>query len=99
MAERCANVREYEGYNFELGIKPLLTTALAVQCLREDRETETEFVTLSYWPDVESMGRFTGRDPRAIHHLPRDPEFLVELPQAVQILELRFSEGFGVSKA
>lgn len=81
---------EYERYNYEVGIRPLLSTALAVQTLREDRADETEFVTISYWPDVESMARFTGRDPRAIHHLPRDPEFLVELPREIQILELRF---------
>ncbi len=39
------------------------------------------------------MAAFTGRDPAAIHHLPRDPEFLVELPKAVQVLQLRHSHG------
>lgn len=39
------------------------------------------------------MARFTGRDPRQIHHLDRDPEFLIELPQAVQILEITVSHG------
>ena len=33
------------------------------------------------------MARFTGSDPGNIHHLDRDPEFLIELPQSVQILE------------
>jgi len=28
------------------------------------------------------------RDPKRIHHLERDPEFLIELPQSVQILEI-----------
>src|SRR5688500_10777654 len=68
-------------------------TALAVQTLREDRDDDTEFVTISYWPDVESMARFTGRDPRAVHHLPRDAEFLIELPRDIQILELRSAHG------
>ena len=84
---------EYERYNYEVGIRPLLARAIAVETLREDRETESEFVTISYWPDVESMAGFTGRDPRAIHHLPRDEEFLVELPREVQILELRTASG------
>src|SRR3569833_2243685 len=66
---------EYEKYNFETGIKPLIEKALGVQCLREDRETETEFVTISYWENVEAMSRFAGKDPRRIHHLPRDAEF------------------------
>ena len=84
---------EYEVYNYEVGIKPLIEKALGVQCLREDRGEETEFVTISYWASVEAMASFTGRDPTDIHHLPRDPEFLIELPKAVQILKIRHSHG------
>lgn len=40
---------EYERYLYELGIRPLEEKALGVQLLREDRATETEFVTISYW--------------------------------------------------
>ncbi|WP_159997642.1 hypothetical protein [Roseomonas sp. 18066] len=91
-----ARADEYELYNYEAGILPLVEKALAVQTFREDRGTEVEFTTISYWPDIESMARFTGRDPTAIHHLRRDAEFLVALPGAVQILELRSSHGFGM---
>ena len=45
-------------------------------------------VTISYWESVEAMSRFAGKDPRRIHHLPRDAEFLIELPQGVQVLEI-----------
>src|SRR5436190_70485 len=83
----------YEAYNYEAGIKPLLKKALGVQTLREDRADETEFVTISYWESVEAMSRFTGGDPTQIHHLDRDAEFLIELPQRVQILRLRTSHG------
>src|SRR5215204_6322990 len=84
---------EYKAYNYEVGIKPLIETALGVQTFREDRESETEFVTLSYWESLEAMGRFTGGDPMQIHHLPRDDEFLIELPERVQILRLLTSHG------
>jgi len=84
---------EYEAYNYEAGIKPLLGTALGVQTFRGDREDETEFVTISYWENVEAMAAFAGKDPTRIHHLDRDPEFLVELPKEVQILRLRTSHG------
>lgn len=84
---------DYEAYNYEAGIKPLIARALAVQTFREDRGAETEFVTISYWASVEAMGGFTGGDPTQVHHLPRDPEFLIELPQHVQILRLRSSSG------
>jgi heme-degrading monooxygenase HmoA len=84
---------EYEAYNYEAGIKPLIGKALGLQTLREDRESETEFMTISYWESVEAMSAFTGGDPTTIHHLDRDPEFLIELPQRVQILRLRKSHG------
>ena len=84
---------EYEEYLYEVGIKPLIDRALGVQSLRDDRENETEFVTISYWADVDSMSAFTGGDPTAIHHLERDEEFLVELPDSVQILRIRAAHG------
>ncbi len=84
---------EYEAYNYEAGIKPLIEKALGVQTLREDREHETEFVTISYWESLEAMVAFAGPDPTRVHHLERDAEFLVELPKAVQILRLRTSHG------
>jgi heme-degrading monooxygenase HmoA len=84
---------EYEAYNYEAGIKPLIDKALGVQTLREDRANESEFVTISYWESVEAMSAFTGGDPGRIHHLERDQEFLIELPKEVQILRLRTSHG------
>jgi len=90
---------EYETYNYEAGIKPLSKKALGVQTLREDRENETEFMTISYWESVEAMSKFTGGDPREVHHLERDKEFLIELPKEVQILRLLNSQGVTGSAA
>jgi hypothetical protein len=50
-------------------------------------------MTVSYWESIEAMSTFTGADPTQIHHLDRDAEFLIELPKAVQILQLRHSHG------
>jgi heme-degrading monooxygenase HmoA len=71
----------------------LIEKALGVQSLREDRDEETEFATISHWESVEAMTRFTGGDPTNIHHLERDPEFLTELPKQVQILKIKASHG------
>jgi hypothetical protein len=76
-----AKADEYARYLYEHGIEPLAQKALAVQMLREDRLTQTEFMTISYWESVEAMSRFAGRDPRQIHHLERDAEFLIEQPE------------------
>lgn len=48
---------------------------------------------MSYWESVEAMTRFAGSDPRRIHHLERDAEFLIELPKTVQVLEITASHG------
>ena len=90
---KAARADEYASYLYEEGIKPLEQKALGVQLLREDREDESEFVTISYWESVEAMSRFAGSDPRRIHHLERDPEFLIELPDQVQVLDIAASSG------
>ena len=87
------NANAYERYWLANGIAPLeVKGALAVQMLREDRGSETEFVTISWWPSIEAMAR-NGGDPRRAHHLERDPEFLIELPTEVQILTILAMSG------
>ena len=89
----AAKADAYAVYLYEVGVKPLAEKALGVQMFREDREGETEFVTISYWESVAAMSRFAGDDPRRIHHLERDAEFLIELPSEVQILDIVASHG------
>ena len=88
-----ARADEYASYLYEHGIRKLEQKALAVQQMREDRADETEFVTISYWENVEAMSRYAGSDPRRIHHLERDAEFLIELPESVQVLEITSAKG------
>lgn len=84
----AAKADAYAAYLYEHGVKPLAEKALGVQMFREDRATESEFVTISYWESVEAMSRFAGPDPRCIHHLERDAEFLIEMPEGVQVLDI-----------
>jgi hypothetical protein len=79
---------EYERYLYEHGIRPLEDKALGVQLLREDREQDTEFITISYWESVQAMSRFAGPDPTRIHHLKKDADYLLELPETVQTLRI-----------
>ena len=46
---------DYESYIKTEGIPPLEKTALGVQLFREDREHESWFTTISYWPDLDAM--------------------------------------------
>ena len=79
---------EYEAYWLsQLG--KLREQAAGLDIFREDREDESEFISISYWPDLEAMKRFSRNDdPTAVHHLPRDQEFLIELPKSVQLLKV-----------
>lgn len=85
---RADRADEYAAYLLAEGIPPLEANALAVMQLREDRAEESEFVTVSFWESIEAMTRFTGGEPTRIHHLKRDPEFLIELPESVQIMRI-----------
>jgi hypothetical protein len=82
----------YEQYVRAEGIPPLEKTALGVQLLREDREHETWFTTISYWPDMQAMTAFTNGEPTKVHHLDRDPELLIELPQRIEIHRILVDE-------
>jgi len=92
---RRSQADEYEAYNYQVGVAPLKALAVGVVTLREDRDSYSEFVTISYWESVAEMQAFTGGDPTEIHHLPRDAEFLIEPPPSLQILEIRNAHGQG----
>jgi hypothetical protein len=79
---------EYEAYLLESGVRVLSETALGVEQLREDRGDVVELVTISYWESVDAMSRYTGGPPTAIHHLDRDAQLLVALPDRVQVLQV-----------
>jgi len=75
----------YEPYLRAESIPPLQEVALGVQLFREDRDEVTWFTTISYWADIEAMAAFTKGDPIKVHHLDRDAEFLIELPERIEI--------------
>jgi heme-degrading monooxygenase HmoA len=63
-----------------------------VQLFREDRDSESWFTTISYWPNMEAMTAFTKGAPTQVHHLKRDPELLIELPERIEIHRLLLDE-------
>jgi len=82
----------YEAYIRAEGIPPLEKTALGVQLFREDREQESWFTTISYWSEFAAMTAFTKGEPTKVHHLARDAEFLVELPERIEIHRILIDE-------
>lgn len=84
---------EYETYWLQNGVEPLKRRgAINVQMLRRDDHQATEFVTISYWGSLEAMTGGSESDPNATHHLDRDAELLLELPEKVQIFKILMSD-------
>jgi heme-degrading monooxygenase HmoA len=77
---------EYQKYLFDQGIVKLsqIDGNLGVQMFRSEDGETTEFVVISYWPNLEAIRKYAGNEIEKPHHLPRDPEFLITLPEKVQ---------------
>jgi heme-degrading monooxygenase HmoA len=89
---RTTNARadEYEKYLSEAGIKKIAETEgnLGVQVMRYSKDEITEFITISFWANREAIKRYAGEDIEKPHHLPRDAEYLLELPESVKNCDL-----------
>lgn len=80
---------EYTSYLYEHGVRKLEKLgSRGVLMYREDKGDEAEFMVISHWDSREAMSSWAGDDPNKIRHLERDPEFLVEVPKSVQVLEI-----------
>ena len=77
---------EYWNYMNEMGIKKILTIEgnLGVQVFKRSESGITEFVVISFWGSREDVKKFAGEDIEKPRHLPRDAEFLIELPSNVK---------------
>lgn len=78
---------EYEKYLYEEGIKPFASIEgnLGAQMMRVSKNGITEFTTISYWVNCEAIKNFAGSDIEKPHHLPKDKDYLLELPKSVKI--------------
>ena len=83
-----ARAAEYQKYLDESGVQKLraIKDNLGTQMFRRDLgDGTTEFVVISYWPNEDAIRAYAGDDVLRVHLLPRDPEFLIELPETIQI--------------
>lgn len=89
-----AKAEGYAKYHFDAGVGRIQGIAgnLGVEVLRRTNNGITEFTTISYWESREAIHRFAGDDIEKPHHLPQDPEYLIELPNKVLHYELDYSD-------
>lgn len=89
-----AKADEYEKYLFENGIEifAAIKGNLGVQMMRFSRDGITEFITISYWENYDDIKNFAGDDIEKPHHLPKDKDYLLELPESVKNCDLKTNE-------
>lgn len=85
---------EYEAYLYEHGIRKIAATPgnLGVQVMRHTNGDVVEFITISYWANRQDIRNYAGADIEKPHHLERDAEFLLELPESVKNCDLTIND-------
>jgi heme-degrading monooxygenase HmoA len=80
---------EYQKYLFDEGVLKLsqIDGNLGVQMFslapNNNNGSTADFVVISYWPNLDAIRKYAGEDIEKPHHLPRDSEFLIKLPEKV----------------
>jgi hypothetical protein len=84
---------EYLRYNYENGVLEVEKKpgCLGMQQFRKIRGDVAEFTTISYWSSMEAMEAAHG-DVSRPSHLEKDPDYLLELPESVEVSELHAND-------
>lgn len=82
---RASIAEAYAVYHYEEGVRKLraIPGNLGVNVFRRVENGVAEFTTISYWSSRDEIKAYAGADIEKPHHLPRDAEYLLELPTSV----------------
>jgi len=91
---REALAETYARYLHQEGVLKLRATKgnLGVQVFREVHDGVARFTTISYWSSRDEIKAYAGADIEKPHHLPKDAEYLLELPTHVRHLDILVNE-------
>ena len=80
----------YVDYLHETGLKEYRETAgnRGAWILRRIDGDRAEFVTLTFWDDMDAVKRFAGNEPERAVYYPEDERFLVDRENTVSHYEL-----------
>src|ERR671918_2727053 len=94
---RASIADRYAEYLYEEGVKKLRATKgnLGVQVFRRLHDGVAEFTTISYWGSRDEIRAYAGDDIEKTHHLPKDPEYLLEIPPHVKHFDVLIQEWSG----
>ncbi len=88
---------EYLAYLYKHGVLTIEVKQgnLGVQLFRKLEGDTAQFTVISYWrtyEDMAAMHNGRGGDVRRVAHLDRDPEYLIEMPEFVEVTELHVND-------
>lgn len=88
-----ARADEYHAYLLQ-GVAKIrsIPGSLGVEVMRRDETGAVEFVVISYWESRKAIEAYAGPDIEKPHHLPKDREFLLELPTRVLHYEVTHAD-------
>lgn len=93
---KAADADEYLHYSYEHGVMSIERKPgnLGVQLFRKIVGDVAEFTVISYWPSMEAMAAMHSDrgDVRRVWPLERDPEYLLEPSEFVEIAELHVND-------
>src|SRR5262245_48656223 len=94
----AARADEYYGYLVEEGIKKLraIPGSIGAEVFRRKDGNAVEFTVISYWTSREAIKAFAGEDIEKPHHLPKDKDYLLELPTRVIHYDVDLADLAGV---
>ena len=87
---RAIHADEYSSYLYEFGVLKIerMPGNLGVQMFRSVNKDTASFTVISFWPSLQAIAVWSGEDLTRTRHLERDPEFLLELPKHVTLVEV-----------
>jgi heme-degrading monooxygenase HmoA len=88
-----ARADEYYRYLFD-GVQKIrsIPGSLGVQVMRRAEAGAVEFIVISYWESRKAIEAYAGQDIEKPRHLPRDREFLLELPTRVLHYDVTYAD-------
>jgi heme-degrading monooxygenase HmoA len=81
---------EYQKYLYENGVLKIerMPGNLGVLMLQSQKGNEVEFTVISFWANRDAIAVWSGPDLTRTRHLERDPEFLISLPDRVELVDV-----------
>ncbi|HKR02619.1 MAG TPA: antibiotic biosynthesis monooxygenase [Pyrinomonadaceae bacterium] len=92
---RVAPARADEYYRYLLeGVTKIRSIhgSLGAEVMRRDEAGAVEYTVTSYWESRDAIKAYAGQDIEKPHHLPRDREFLLELPTRVLHYDVTYTD-------